>query len=235
MLSELRVFNEKGFEAFRIAIRSKRADIISYAKTIAFSDEHTSGKVNLASQLNEPKTRFEVGEVLFPVIGPNGPHENLAEDPMFWAWLSAAWMHNIISPSEPLKSEERWIPDVSKRKYYRHLLAGPFILYRTHSKDPSKIMVLLYQPISKPGEVVAQIHATNDLAFSAAAELANILYFDTKTSSIKKGAGGVGPGSPRRLTKSALNQLKVNLDILGMSAEGLYDILPPEFDRFKNK
>lgn len=233
MIKELRVLNSKGIEAFRQGIRSNRADLRSYAKSISESPEYSSLVATLDNSLTAPSTRIEVGETLFPLIGPDGQYSYLADDPMFWAWISAAWMEDVLQPAEPVRSEERWIPDFTSRKYYRHLLQGPFVLYRAHAQDPSKIMVLLYQPISKPGEVVAQIHASNDLAFSSAAELANLLYFDQSTGAIKRGAGGNGEGSPRRLATSFLNQFKVNLDLAGMTAQALFEILPSEYDRFK--
>jgi len=235
MISELRVLNSKGLEAFKHGLRSKRADIRTYAKSIGNSAEFTSLVAKLDQPLGAPKTRMDVGVILYPLIGPSAPYAHIADDPMFWAWISAAWMEDIIGPTEPVRSEERWIPDFTTRKYYRHLLQGPFVLYRAHSDDPNKIMVLLYQEVSKPGEVVAQIHASNDLAFSSAAELANMLYFDSATGSIKRGAGGNGAGSARRLASSFLNQFKVTLDIVGMTAEALFDILPAEYDKFKTK
>ena len=65
------------------------------------------------------------------------------------------------------------------------------------------------------------------------AEVATILYIDPKTGKPKKGSGGAGAGSPRRLTAAYLNQIDLTVDYRGMSAEQVLSILPKEFDKFR--
>ena len=65
--------------------------------------------------------------------------------------------------------------------------------------------------------------------------MATVFYVDPKTGKAKKGSGGAGPGSPRRLTAAYLNQIDLTVDYRGMSAEQVLRILPREFDKFKTE
>jgi hypothetical protein len=58
------------------------------------------------------------------------------------------------------------------------------------------------------------------------------LYFDPDKGRIKRGAGGKTAGTPRRLM-SFFRQIEINFDLLSISAEQFWQMLPAEFDKFK--
>jgi hypothetical protein len=154
-----------------------------------------------------------------------------------WNWLAAACMPHLLgTPPDPsaIKATERWVLNQASFKYYRHLLAGAYFAFEPHSADPSKAMAILCQDILIPGEIVAQIQGTDDLAYSVGAEVATLLYFDDKKGKIKVGAGGKAGGSARRLATDFLNQIRLTVDFKGMEAREILELLPPEFDRFKD-
>jgi hypothetical protein len=181
--------------------------------------------------------RLDLAAILYNSINENLKLKRLEADQGMWSWLAAAWMpalfHNRPKAAK-IGEQARWILDVQKTRYYRHLLAGPYFIYNHHYPDPEKALSILGGSAIVPGELVGQIAASSDIAFSVGAEVATILYIDQKTGKPKKGSGGAGAGSPRRLTAAYLNQIDLTVDYRGMTADQVISILPIEFDKFKS-
>ena len=128
----------------------------------------------------------------------------------------------------------RHIPDAANfQRYYRHLLAGPWRIVRTHRDAPDRALAVLCQPLHKPGDIVEQLASRQELvtnrAFIAAATR---LYVDATTQQPRSGSGGKTRGAPRRLADFC-NQLDVTWDLYAMEAGELIEKLPKEFDRFR--
>jgi hypothetical protein len=155
-----------------------------------------------------------------------------------WAWLSLFYFEQLcpVDKSGRRKPGQRarWIPAVGDfRKYYRHLLAGPYRIYRAHRDDPSRALSLLCGDLNTPGEIVEQLTSRQELVTNnAIVETATTLYVDPDTSQPKRGAAGKGPGSARRLA-DIMNQFDVTYDLYSMGAGDIIAMLPPEFKRFK--
>jgi hypothetical protein len=234
-ISEIRVFNQSGNERFISLLTERPSDIVEQLNALIFDDAFTQKSV-LKMPFAVPKTRLDVGKELFKYLGPDGPLRSESRNPALWNWLAAACMPGLLgNPTDinAIKATERWVLNQASFKYYRHLLAGAYFAYEPHASDPSKAMAILCQDILTPGEIVAQIQGTDDLAYSVGAEVATMLYFESSTGKIKIGAGGKGPGSARRLATDFLNQIRLTVDFKGMKAEEIVDLLPPEFDRYK--
>jgi hypothetical protein len=77
-----------------------------------------------------------------------------------WCWLAAALFekncpagHGRWQPGE----RARWVLESNDyRRYYRHLLAGPYMISRAHRDDPARALGLLANPLTKPGEGMTQ-------------------------------------------------------------------------------
>lgn len=81
-------------------------------------------------------------------------------------------------------------------------------------------------------ELEAQIAAYQELVTNpSVVELTTRLYYDPKTATTKAGAGGKGPGSPRRLV-TVLNQFDLTWDLYAATADELVKLLSGEFKRF---
>ena len=159
-------------------------------------------------------------------------------DTGLWAWLALFFFEQLCKqdgegnyrPGELA----RWIPENDNyRKYYRHLLRGPFSIFSAHKEDPSRAMALLCGPLQEPGDVVEQLSARQELVTNAGViRTATILYYDSEKKKLRRGSGGRGPGSARRLA-DLLNQFDVTWDLYGMTSENLLKLLPREFERFQ--
>jgi len=157
-----------------------------------------------------------------------------------WAWL-ALYFFDVLCPLDEdghRKPGERarWIPAVGDfRKYYRHLLAGPYRIYRAHRDTPERAMALLCTPLHQPGDIVEQLASRQELVTNVAVmQVATTLYIDTSTGQPKRGAAGRGPGSARRLA-DILNQFDVTWDLYAMKFDDILRMLPREFGRFRPK
>ena len=109
---------------------------------------------------------------------------------------------------------------------------GPLFIYRAHKDDPQRARALLCGPVSAPGDVAEQLASRIEFVSNRGmVEVASRLYVDPATGTLKRGAGGKGAGSPRRLA-DVINQFDLTWDLYGMSADGMLSLLPKEFKRF---
>lgn len=235
-LSRVGRFNPSGIAAFASLLKSPLLDVISDVPNLIL-DRNLFDSVSGKTEIRPVNSRLELGQLLFEMFDKNPSLRNLQSDQGLWSWMAAAWLPTLFenSPrSAKIGEQARWILDKQKTRYYRHLLAGPYFIYNQHYPNPDRALSILAGSPIIPGELVGQIAATSDIAYSVGAEVATILYIDSKTGKPKKGSGGAGPGSPRRLTAAYLNQIDLTLDYRGMNALEVLNILPDEFNKFKN-
>jgi hypothetical protein len=163
---------------------------------------------------------------------------NVERDVGLWAWLSLFYVKRLL----PSKKNGRksfgeaamWVPQIRDyRKYYRHLLAGPYRIYRAHRANPENALILLGGPFGSHGEVVEQFASRLEIVTNRGLiEGVTTLYWDTKTMKLKRGAGGKDAGSARRLA-DVLLQFDVTWDLYALPADRLLGLLPKEFSKFK--
>jgi hypothetical protein len=94
-------------------------------------------------------------------------------------------------------------------------------------------MALLGGPLDRPGEIVEQFASRQEIVTNQAViQSTTDLYWDHASNKPKRGAGGKGAGSPRRLA-DVLKQFDVTWDLYAMKAGSLTDLLPKEFNKFR--
>ena len=155
-----------------------------------------------------------------------------------WAWLSLR-LFDTVCPADGRGHRKpgelaRHIPDAANfQRYYRHLLAGPWRIVRTHRDAPDRALAVLCQPLHTPGDLVEQLASRQELvtnrAFLAAA---TTLYVDPQTLQPKRGGGGKSRGTARRLADFC-NQIDVTWDLYALEPGELLVKLPKEFQRFQ--
>ena len=164
--------------------------------------------------------------------------QGIEGDKGLWAWLSLFYFHQLCKTDDEGRYRPgemaRWIPENDNfRKYYRHLLRGPFSIYRAHRDDPTRALALLCGPLQEPGDVVEQLSARQELVTNPVVmNVATTLYYDPEKKSLRRGAAGRGPGSARRLA-DLFNQLDVTWDLYGMTSNELLMLLPHEFAKYR--
>ena len=104
-------------------------------------------------------SRRECGQHLFELLESHKDELRAAAvDPVssvaLWAWLSAVWCPWLQQyRGKPLKvgARARWIyQPTNAYRYYRHLLAGPYLIVAAHRDNPDRAQILLYNDVVKP-------------------------------------------------------------------------------------
>lgn len=181
-------------------------------------------------------SRFMAAEYLHTQLSA-AAIQNIENDVGLWSWLALFYFYELC-PADPNGRRKpgeraRWIPAVGNfRKYYRHLLAGPFRIYRTHRDYPARAIALLYSSLHSPGEVAEQMVSHQELVTNPGiVQTVTNLYIESATQQPKRGAAGRGPGSARRLA-AVLGQFDITWDLYAMNATSIIDMLPSEFEKF---
>ncbi len=234
----LRILNEAGIQQMAEFLGSLTTDEPQDYPESLLTDEETSEPIdeNVDVERIALDTRLAAAVHLFERLAA-AKLKNIEHNRGLWAWLALFHFEELCPVTKGVRKpgeRARWIPETKNDfRYYRHLLAGPYLIYRAHQAHISKALGLLGGPLSRPGEVVAQIAARAPLITSPAViETATNLYWDHENKKYKRGAQSKGAGTPRRL-REVLNQFEVTWDLYSMSADELLERLPAEFNRFR--
>jgi len=235
---ELRRLNEEGtrrMEAFLDSLTTETPE--PYPESL-LTDPATSAALEVRIEVERRSfpRRFELAQYLYNRLSGSGLREPERDDGL-WAWLALFWFDPLCPPGTDRRrrpgERARWIPEIgSARRYYRHLILGPYLIYAAHSDDPLRAMCLLCQAVHVPGDVVEQIAARPQLVTSRAVVGAATRLYCNGDRSLRRGAGGKGPGSARRLG-DVIMQFERTFDLHALTESELLRMLPPEFDRFK--
>ena len=229
----------EGIDRFEDFLERLKGNSNSRLPTHALTDERLSEAVDVKINV-EPifvATRMEVAEHVFRLLRRDP--ETLRIDKGFWCWLSLYWFNDLcpVVTGERVPGDRyRWIAELNNtRRAYRHLLAGPYQIYRAHRDHPDSARSLLCGPLHRHGELLAQIASRPSLVTCrAVVGAATQLYYDDETDSIRRGCSGKGPGSARRFA-DVLSQLDLTWDLHSLTEDQLLDLLPDEFDAFRPK
>lgn len=199
------------------------------ACNITFSEDH---EVDPAHTF---PNRWEAAAYLNEAL--DGLEAGTDRDVGMWAWLTLLYFDQVCPVGSnglrKIGERARYIPAPNAfQRFYRHLLLGPFLVYRAHRSHPEVARSVLASSLGVPGDIVEQLASRQELVSnSAVMGAATNLYVDGK-GRLKKGAGGKGPGSPRRLV-DIVNQFDLTYDLYAMTSGDLLELLPAEFDRFR--
>jgi hypothetical protein len=180
--------------------------------------------------------RFEAAEYLFTRFTAAGLTD-VDNDRGLWAWLSLFYFDAVCPAgkggSRKPGAQPRHIPEPGNfQRYYRHLLGGPYRIYRAHRDDPKRAMALLCQSLDTPGDVVEQLASRQEVVTNPGVlALATKLYVDKATQRIKPRAGGKSSGSARRLI-DVLDQFDLTWDLYASTGDELAAVMPKEFAKF---
>ena len=235
---KLRRFTQSGLTQFRQFLdQLKVAPTTPLPSPWLLTDDTASELVADIEIVNKDfTTRFDAATYLDSLLS-KAKIANIERDAGLWAWLTLLFFDQVCPVGEQgaRKPGElaRYIPAVDNfQRYYRHLLLGPYAIYRAHADDPERARGVLMTKVSAPGDVVEQLASRQELITNKSVmSVVTRLYFDKQKASPKKGAGGKSDGSPRRLA-DVLNQFDLTFDLYSVPEIGLMSLLPKEFKRF---
>ena len=230
--------NANGLATFAGWLESLKAGGSIQAPMALLADDQNTEPLSEELEVEQRSftNRFEAAEYFHSQFATAGLTD-VQRDAGLWAWLSLFYFDSVCPPGRGGVRKPgalaRHIPEPGNfQRYYRHLLAGPYRIYRAHRDDPQRALALLCQPLDSPGDVVEQLASRQELVTNPGImELATRLYVDLDEQRPKRGAGGKGGGSARRLS-DIIEQFDLTWDLYAASGEELASVMPKEFSRF---
>lgn len=235
---KLRRLNDAGIDAFAAYLGNLAQDPALPVPVQLLDDSAHSEPLQTTAAVEAKVfgTRFDAAAYLHGLLTASGL-PGIDRDRGLWTWLTLFYFDQLC-PADKRGHREpgataRYISELSNwKRFYRHLLAGPYFIFSAHADDPKRAMAVLLSKLTKPGDVVEQIASRQELVTNKAIMgVITKLYVDETANKIKKGAGGKGGGSARRLA-DVLGQFELTFDLYAITADNLLTLLPREFRRF---
>lgn len=232
----VRALTPAGLEKFRAYLARIRAGEREAPPVALLEDPQTSTALSAEATLERERfaMRWSVGEYLWRRLAPLPPEE-VEGNRGLWAWLSLYYFDQVCPPrAEGARRpglDYRHVPDFSFRYRYRHLLYGPYAVYRRHR---GHAILVLSGPLHVEQQVYQEITSRTDLIASRGVlEALNALYLERARGLPRRGAqSNAAPGTVRRFVR-VLQQLDLTYDVYGMPGQAILELLPPEFDGWR--
>lgn len=180
-------------------------------------------------------TAKELAVKVCAAFGGLDPQEYVGR-PGVWAWLYFAFL-DVVSPKmnngkRKVLEFVRWFPSDPNdyQKAQRHLVRMPALLYSTLGDDADH---LLCGAAHSGPEIREQLTSQQDMFSANFQRACRSLYFDEKRGRLKRGVGGRDTAGSSRRMAQVRKQLDVTWDMTDLVAERILDLLPEEFDGFK--
>ena len=233
----LRTLNSTGIESFANYLQSLRNGFAAQPPFHLLIDDATSDPldVDIPMQKQSFIDSYAFGEYLAPTLKPL-PRSKIAFDHELWSWLALYYFDQICPAVDGkravLEDAVYVLPDTYNHlRYYRHLVRTPWLAVEENG-NCAKVM-LKNRGSGKRSDIFEQLAARQTI-FGNKTIIAGAykLYFDETAGLPKRGAGGKGAGSPRRLV-SFIRQIDLTYDLMACTPDQFIGLLPKEFDKFK--
>jgi hypothetical protein len=235
---KLRKFNNHGVAAFNAYLDALETAPALPVPSNLLDDPQYSEPVSVSVDLDQQpfENRYAAAAYLHGKLSLAGLPD-LDRDKGLWAWLTLLYFDAVCplkAGARSLGERARYIPAFENyTKYYRHLLASPYRIYKAHRDNPERAMAVLAGMLNSPGDIAEQLAARQEMITNKTLmETATRLYIDPATKKARRGAGGKSGGSARRLA-DIINQFDVTWDLYAMQVPELIGVLPKEFNRYK--
>jgi hypothetical protein len=233
MTGPIRRLNDRGREAFRKWLE----DGASGRPPVALLDDPAMSdplKLVIPRPHSSFESRYELGVKLVDLLDVLEVAE-VQVDAGLWDWLSLYLIDQICPPDQAGRRKpgqiDRYLLQLDNhRTRYRHLVRTAWSLVRVHD---SAARFILAGPLHVHGEAAEQLGAYQEVITSKPLISAiAFLSWDPDRARLKRGFGGSGPGSARRVPVVA-KQFRLTYDLDSMRPEQIIALLPREFDRFR--
>lgn len=224
-------FNAAGLDAFEKVFTGRIDDTAIDPLDAALASRVQGTK---AFEAAEFETAKEMAQAVIDALGTANLFD-LLPNAGLWAWLTFTLREQLFKRSGDgtwkVGEIHRWYPSNPNdwQKGQRHLVRMPLLLLK--SLGSSADHLLCSAPSVLP-EIREQLTSQQDMFNPAFQQVARALYFDDEKGTLKRGAGGKGGGTPRRLAR-VRQQLDVTWDLEDLDPRRIIDRLPSEFSRFK--
>lgn len=233
----VRVLTDEGiaqFTQFLSRLRTGGNDPVPYS---LLTDPQTSAPLpqEITIERKHFGNRFGFGEYLVNILNPVDAREITYG---VWTWLALYFFDEIcpvVSGKRNVLEDAVYIlgKSYNYQRYYRHLVRTPWFVVSNHGEH-GKVMLIMRDKGTR-SEIFEQLAARQEtIGNRTAIAVAYRLYFDPAAQRPKRGAGGKGEGTPRRLS-AVIQQLDLTFDLRDCTVDRFLALLPPEFNRFRNE
>lgn len=255
----LKRFNQAGFEVFRDRVNQAANTTPKQLMDVADIVDDDALTEIISDHVDVQPCRFvnglAAGEHFHKLFndaqaGLAALNVDVRSDNRLWAWLAAVWSHELQHEDNGQKASDvkkgfvgetsRWIYEFNNStRWYRHLLAAPYRIYRDFlagSSQPSDALIILdstafIHPANRFRETICgspELYSDREFVKSLSKR-----FVDPTTGRIGGGASGYAVkenvGSIDRLTKR-LNQLTLTHDLSQLNETAMGRLLNEEFD-----
>ena len=165
-MTVLRRFTPDGMVAFAEYLQVLKASGTGDAPTDSLTNLKHSESVAPRCVLptGDFENRWELASALHDAFEEVGL-KNVERDERLWAWLACHYF-DLLCPANghgkraPGARPLYILESGNWQRYYRHLLAGPFRVFRANRDNPKRCLALLMGRPDTPGDLYEQIAAT---------------------------------------------------------------------------
>lgn len=236
-MEKVRLLNEEGAKVFREYVARLRADSKAAPPRQILQDGMYSDPFDPEVQVDllAFESTFQFGAQLVEWFA-KCEERLISRNHALWNWLALYFFDQICKPgadgSRKVLEEAVYVleQNFSFRKYYRHAVRTPWLAVREH-QEHAKVLLLTSGKGTR-SDIAEQLGAYQHLFQNKTViGAAYRLYFDPVEQRPRRGAGGKGAGSARRLATIA-QQLELTYDLEDCGEEKFETLLPAEFGRW---
>lgn len=233
----VRILNEQGIRGFREYLADLRAGSRRDPPDEILTDPWCSAKVqgSVGVEQHVFDSRLDAAKYLIEALRPLG-RSTVEQNIGLWSWLSLFYFDQVcpvIRNGKRIPGQDyRHILDTDSRRYYRHLLVGPYTVFQLHGEG---VPVLLCNPLPRPSKFYEELSSRQGFVTNKGVmEAANLLYYDARQRKAKRGSAVTSrmPGTLFRFI-DVVQQLDLTYDLYSMTGQEVLDLLPSEFDEWK--
>jgi hypothetical protein len=236
----LRKFSDEGIEQFRRYLADLREGATSPPPFDLLLDPAASEPVNEQIQIANRKfaTRLEMAQYLDEALA-DIETDGIETDVYLWSWLSLFFFDQVC-PADKKGNRKpgrdyRHILEPGYRYGHNHLIAGAYLVYSVYGLKDELSGLLLYTPPFIESGFHHQLAARQSIITNRGLmEAANLLYFSKRDIKPKSGAISKNKAGTVYRFIDVIQQLDLNYDLYSMTGEEVLQLLPAEFNNWKN-
>ncbi len=234
----IRKFNSQGNERFEeLFWKMKDGEAVSLPES-ALNDPDFTEEVNFVAEIENRtfESRYDMGKYLTSILSPESIMQYHG-DTGLWNWISWLWFDQLCQiksdgSRKDMREMHNYLLSPSWNHRPRHAVRSSWMLA---SRYGDKIRFMLSKSPSTRGHII-EVFLGTQFYFNCqgVVKTASRLYTHSTGKTFKRGSTSrVRPGNIERYLKY-LNQLELTYDLFSIKQEVLWQMLPQEFEGFKN-
>ena len=232
----VRQLNDFGLAEFEAFIKKVRAGTELNIPSHLLEGEEYSDSIEIEVTVDAEKkfnSRYEIGVYLIEQFGDK-PIQKYVGNVGFWSWFALLWFEQLCPTKNGKLKPSKAYYYVLSRSYNHRPRHSIYLTWQLVNRYGEDAQFMLCKEPSTRGEITEQMMARQDILSSEAAmKLASQLYFDPEKGSFKKGAAARKSAGCVSRYINWIQQIQLTFDIVSTTRDELAELLPREFDRFR--